>query len=245
MEPLPIRIEALVEFVLAQHPDADVLAHLADAVLAAEQLGVLADHLIGHFVDKAREAGATWTEIGVSMGVSKQAAQKRFVAPAADDIEAAGQGRFSRFTPRARSVVVRSQEHARRAGHEVVGTEHVLLAILDDPRSLATLAMSAQGVDLDAAREAVRASFGPPSDAVPAHIAFGDETKQLLQRTLAEALRLGHNYIGTEHMVLALLRDDRSVGGRVLATLGVDADGIDRFIADETITAFGGSNPTS
>jgi hypothetical protein len=244
MEPLPIRIEALVEFVLAQHPDADVLAHVSDAVLTAEQLGVLGDHLIGHFVDKARDAGATWTEIGVSMGVSKQAAQKRFVAPAADDIEAAGQGRFSRFTPRARSVVVRSQEHARRAGHAVVGTEHVLLAILDDPQSLATRAMAAQGVDLDAARAAARATFAPPNDPLPAHIAFGDETKQLLQRTLAESLRLEHNYIGTEHIVLALLRDGASVGGRVLATLGVNADGVDRFMADET-TTFGGSSPTS
>ena len=75
----PARLDDLIEYVKSQHPDGDPLQHFSDAVLTSDRLGELADHLIGHFVDQARKAGASWTEIGQSMGVSKQAAQKRFV----------------------------------------------------------------------------------------------------------------------------------------------------------------------
>src|ERR1700744_5980101 len=91
----------LVDVVLSTDPDGDELARLTTAVLISERLGDLGDHLIGHFVDQARHAGASWTAIGASMGVTKQAAQKRFV-PGAGDL--AKDGTFSRFTPRAKRV---------------------------------------------------------------------------------------------------------------------------------------------
>src|SRR5881394_1875252 len=112
MEQFPARLDDLIGFVKQQHPDGGPLEHLSDAVLASERLGEVADHLIGHFVDQARRAGASWTEIGRYMGVSKQAAQKRFVAKGeASDLDAS-QG-FSRYTDRARKVVVTAQELAR------------------------------------------------------------------------------------------------------------------------------------
>lgn len=90
----PVRLDELIDAIKTTHPD--VLDQLADAVLAAEHLGEVADHLIGHFVDQARRSGASWTDIGKSMGVSKQAAQKRFVPREATILDA-GQG-FQRFT---------------------------------------------------------------------------------------------------------------------------------------------------
>src|SRR4029453_8918821 len=103
-EPVPvagsIRLDDLIETIKKVHPDA--LDQLSSAVLAADHLGEVADHLIGHFVDQARRSGASWTEIGRSMGVSKQAAQKRFVAKG-DDAEVDVSQGFSRYTPRARN----------------------------------------------------------------------------------------------------------------------------------------------
>src|ERR1700712_3933751 len=101
-----IRRDDLIEAIKKPHPEA--LDQLTDAVLAADHLGEVADHLIGHFVDQARRSGPSWTDSGRSMGVTKQGARKRFVAKGeATDLEA-GQG-FSRFTERARKVVVASQ----------------------------------------------------------------------------------------------------------------------------------------
>ena len=92
MAPLPARLDELVAYVRDEHPDGDVLGHVATAVAVSERLGELADHLIGHFVDEARRAGASWTDIGQSMGVTKQAAQKRFVTRVDDG--PAGPGRL-------------------------------------------------------------------------------------------------------------------------------------------------------
>src|SRR3954468_2246075 len=101
-----VRLDDLIEAIKKVHPDA--LDQLSDAVLAADHLGEVADHLIGHFVDQARRSGASWTDIGRSMGVTKQAAQKRFVPKGAGEPD---QG-FTRFTTRARAVVVAAQEQA-------------------------------------------------------------------------------------------------------------------------------------
>src|SRR6478609_10125559 len=106
----PVRLHELIDAIKKVHNNE--LDQLSDAVLAGEHLGEVADHLIGHFVDQARRSGASWTDIGKSMGVTKQAAQKRFV-PRADTMDpSAG---FARFTPRARNAVVAAQNAAREA----------------------------------------------------------------------------------------------------------------------------------
>src|SRR5581483_2028613 len=153
----PVRLDDLIDAIKKVHSDA--LEQLSDAVLAADHLGDLADHLIGHFVDQARRSGASWTEIGKSMGVSKQAAQKRFVPKAEATMDpTAG---FARFTPRARSVVVTAQNKAHDAGNAEITPAHLLSALVVDKRSLATKLLAQQGVD---AKTVADAAPLPPRD---------------------------------------------------------------------------------
>src|SRR5437588_5488537 len=128
----PVRLDDLIDAITKVHHDP--LDQLTDAVLAADHLGEVADHLIGHFVDQARRAGASWSEIGRSMGVTKQAAQKRFVArgqAGAAPLDPS-QG-FSRFTDDARAVVVTAQERARESGNDAITVGHLVLALVADP----------------------------------------------------------------------------------------------------------------
>src|ERR1700745_874101 len=113
----PVRLDEMINAIKQVHTDA--LDQLTDAVLAAEHLGEIADHLIGHFVDQARRSGASWTEIGKRMGVTKQAAQKRFVPKDPGGPLDPGPGeRFSRFSPRARNAVIAAQNEAHAAGND-------------------------------------------------------------------------------------------------------------------------------
>ena len=224
MDKLPARLDDLIDLVVERDPDGDALTRLSAAVLTAEQLGDLADHLIGHFVDQARRAGASWTEIGQSMGVTKQAAQKRFVPRTEPEDKPAAAGQFSRFTDRGRRVVVLAEEHARSAGNPYVGVEHILLALLDVPEGLAVRAIVAQGISLDVVRERTLAALHARTEVPAGHIPFTGSSKKLLQLTLREALRLGHNYIGTEHMLLAMLGDTDSPAEMILREAGVDRD---------------------
>jgi ClpA/ClpB-like protein len=212
-----VRLDDLIEAIKNTHSDA--LEQLADAVRAADHLGDVADHLIGHFVDQARRSGASWTEIGRSMGVTKQAAQKRFVAKGeASDLDAS-QG-FSRFTDRARKVVVAAQEEARARGNNQITVSHLLLGLVADPASRGARAIVAQGVSLDAVRETAIATLAAAAESVPALIPFDAHAKKALELTFREALRLNSQQVGTEHILLAVLELEDGTG--VLAGLGVD-----------------------
>jgi hypothetical protein len=238
----PARLDDLIEYVKSQHPEGDALQHLSEAVLTSERLGELADHLIGHFVDQARKAGASWTDIGQSMGVSKQAAQKRFV-PKMSESEQAGEydaGTFGRFTLRARAVTVAAQTEARRARHDYIAGEHIVLGLLTQPEGLGAKAITALGVPLDAVRDAVVAAYGPAVDDVPEHIPFTPESKKVLELTLREALRLGHNYIGTEHILLGVLSKEDGLGARVLTELGITKELAEGWLIPAINEAAGG-----
>ncbi|MFE2448219.1 Clp protease N-terminal domain-containing protein [Streptomyces melanosporofaciens] len=214
----PVRLDDLIEAIKKVHTDA--LEQLTDAVIAAEHLDEVADHLIGHFVDQARRSGASWTDIGKSMGVTRQAAQKRFVpkGSAAQDLDPS-QG-FDRYTPRARSVVVASQNEARAASNAEIRPEHLVLGLLADPEGLAAKAIVAQDVLLDTVRQAATAALPPAADSMPALVPFDADARKVLELTFREALRLGHNYIGTEHILLALLEHEDGAG--LLTGLGID-----------------------
>ena len=233
MDEYPIRLDDLIELVNSQHPDDDALQHLADAVLISTHLGELADHLIGHFVDQARRTGASWTEIGQSMGVSKQAVQKRFVPKPAGEGERPPASLLERFTGRARRVADQAQQEARRAGNDQVGTEHIVLGLLREPQALAARAIKAQGVTLDQVQEAATNALGPTQASVPEHVPFGPAAKKVLQLAVREALRLGHNYIGTEHILLGLLRDDKAAGAVILTGLGISRDRAEEWMLAE------------
>ena len=213
----PIRLDDLISAIKKAHTDA--LEQLTDAVLAAEHLGDLADHLIGHFVDQARRSGASWTDIGKSMGVTKQAAQKRFV-PKADAEALDPNAGFGRFTPRARNTVVAAQNEAYEAGNDEITPDHLLLGLLSDPEALATLLIKAQGVEPDTLRAGV--TLPVRKDGVPQLIPFNGPAKKVLELTFREALRLGHNYIGTEHLLLALLEHEDGDGPLNRAGIGKD-----------------------
>ncbi|MGW0503857.1 Clp protease N-terminal domain-containing protein [Micromonospora sp. NPDC003241] len=213
----PVRLDDLIQAIKQAHPDA--LDQLTGAVIVADHIGDVADHLIGHFVDQARRSGASWTDIGRSMGVSKQAAQKRFVAKGDAGPIDPQQG-FNRFTPRARNVVMASQNEARAAGNAEIGPAHLVLGLLAEPEGLAVKVLVAGGVTVEAVREAATAALPPSVGEVPDLIPYDAAGKKALELTFREALRLGHNYIGTEHILLALLEQEDGEG--VLTGLGVD-----------------------
>lgn len=215
----PVRLDELIAMIRKLRPD--VLDQLADAVLAAEHLGEVADHLVGHFVDQARRSGASWADIGRSMGVTKQAAQQRSVAkqPAEPGDLDAMQG-FARFTPRARHVVARSHDEAVAARSAELGPAHLVLGLLHEPESVALFVIGEQGVTVDALRAAASLALPAAADDPPDLVPYDAAARKVLELTFREALRLGHNFIGTEHLLLALLDQDDGTGP--LALVGVD-----------------------
>ena len=130
---------------------------------------------------------------------------------------------FERFTDRARRVVVLAQEEARDLGHTYIGTEHILLGLLREPEGVAAQALEALGIGLDGVRREVREIIGPGEGiTLPSHIPFTPRAKKVLELSLREALQLGHNYIGTEHILLGLIREGEGVAAQVLVKLGAD-----------------------
>ncbi|OQR64719.1 Clp protease [Streptomyces maremycinicus] len=220
-----VRLDDLIDAIKKVHDEP--LDQLQDAVIAADHLGDVADHLIGHFVDQARRSGASWTDIGRSMGVTRQAAQKRFVPKESAGLDAS-QG-FARYTPRARSVVMAAHHASRTAGNAEGLPAHLVLGLLAEPEALAAKAITDQGVSLEAVREAATAALPPAVEEVPELVPYGPDAKKVLELTFREALRLGHNYVGTEHLLLALLEFENGEG--VLSGLGVDKPGTERYVA--------------
>lgn len=220
----PVRLDDLIDGI-TRSTDSE-LQQLSSAMVVAEHLGELSDHLIGHFVDRARRSGASWTDIGRSMGVTKQAAQKRFVPRAPVDPE---QG-FNRYTGAARSVVVVAQNEAHAARNGTITPVHLLLGLLHDhdgPATLAALAAGRTPLDL---RNAALAALPPPVEEPPALVPFDTDAKKVLELSFREALRLEDQEVGPEHVLLALLEHED--GGGVLGELGVTKEGVDRRLAD-------------
>ena len=223
----PVRLDELISYVTST--DGNALDRVSAAVRISEHLGELADHLIGHFVDQARRTGASWTEIGQSMGVTKQAAQKRFVPWASDwgDLLSGAfppdPVKFSRFTDRARRAVIAARQEAIRRRNDRVLPEHLVLGLLHEQEGLAARTVAALGVSPEAARAALGATLpaAMPDEVTPGHVPFDSRAMKVLELTLREALALGHNYIGTEHILLGLLEEEENVGGGPLAGLGI------------------------
>jgi len=129
---------------------------------------------------------------------------------------------FERFTDRARRVVVLAQEEARLLNHNYIGTEHILLGLLNEGEGIAAKAMESLGIGLDSVRDEVVKIIGPGQQAPTGHIPFTPRAKKVLELSLREALQLGHNYIGTEHLLLGLIREGEGVAAQVLQQLGAE-----------------------
>lgn len=133
-----------------------------------------------------------------------------------------GVGLFGRFTPRARQALVLAEQAARDVPHNYVGTEHVLLGVIDEGENLALRVLVSLDVDPADVRAELVASLGPPTAPVADHIPFTALAKRALELTANEALALGHNYIGCEHLLLGLLTATDGLGGRVLRRMGLE-----------------------
>jgi hypothetical protein len=131
---------------------------------------------------------------------------------------------FQRFTDRARRVIVLAQEEARHLNHNYIGTEHILLGLIHEAEGVAAKALESLGISLEAVRAQVEEIIGRGVEAPGGHIPFTPRAKKVLELSLREALQLGHNYIGTEHILLGLIREGEGVAAQVLVELGAGLD---------------------
>ena len=286
----PPRLEDLIQSVEARVPRVPLppsnLERLKAAVFLAEELGALSDALVDHFVQEARTAGCSWSQIGGSLGVSKQAAQQRAhrrfarFGPFTVEVGSRTAGRrreiFERFTPRARQAVAAADEEAGAMGHDYVGTEHLLLGAIHDPAGLACITLSRLGISDASVRETLAALLpppppapSPPAPSPPAALPpslpapppplpraagpgrhprrphagrpFTPRSKRALELALKESLRLGHDHVGTEHILLGLAREGEGSAALALARLGADA----RRIRAELLRIVGERGPAS
>ena len=150
---------------------------------------------------------------------------------------------FERFTDRARRVVVLAQEEARLLDHNYIGTEHLLLGLISEEEGVAAKALESLGVSLEAARRQVRDVIGQGQVAPTGHIPFTPRAKKVLELSFREALQLGHNYIGTEHLLLGLIGEGEGVAAEVLRDLGVDLRSARRAVLRQLGTRSGSTAP--
>ena len=129
---------------------------------------------------------------------------------------------FERFTDRARRVIVLTQEEARMLNHDYIGTEHILLGLVHEGEGVAATALESLGISLAVVRQQVEEIIGEGQQAPPAHIPFTPRAKKVLELSQQEARQLGHNYIGTEHILLGLIREGDGVAAQVLVQVGAD-----------------------
>jgi hypothetical protein len=200
-------VDQLAQDVVARAASDEPLHRLSAAVLTAEDVRDRADELLDRFVAAARTAGRSWTEIGAVLGVTKQAAQQRYVAPGASD--------FATLL----SVAERS---ARDFGRHYVGTEDVLLALLEDA-GLAGAALARAGVDRERVRQRV-GELAAASGAGAGALRLTPRTKRVLDTAGREASRLGQRCAGPEHVLLALAGERGGLAVQILGELGVTGE---------------------
>ena len=151
---------------------------------------------------------------------------------------------FERFTDRARRVVVLAQEEARLLNHSYIGTEHILLGLIHEGEGVAAKALESLGISLDAVRQQVEEIIGQGQQAPSGHIPFTPRAKKVLELSLREALQLGHNYIGTEHILLGLIREGEGVAAQVLVKLGADLNKVRQQVI-QLLSGYQGKEPAT
>ncbi|NUS84430.1 MAG: hypothetical protein HOY75_17230 [Streptomyces sp.] len=223
MSPLDISLADLIARLDEELSDADELARISEARLRAQTLSDLGDQLIDHYVSKAKRTGASWTEIGDAIGVSKQAAQQRH-KPAA----------FDRFTNLNRHSIVLAQEAARTHKHDFIGTEHILLGLLGEPQGLAYEVLMAKTESEQRIRGAIAEAMPPAGQkALRGHIPFRPECKEAIEQAHRASADLGHDWVGTEHTLLGLIRTEESPAAQILRNLGFTSDELHETVKTE------------
>ena len=204
------------------------LDRITAAALLKEQVERLGDDLLDHFVQQARGQGCSWTQIGEALGVTRQAAQQRHTAPDDRLLRGIAEGReLKRFTDRARTAVMNAQTVAREHRHNYIGTEHLLLGLfVAGDGNLAVKALAALGAEREAIERLVDEHVPRGSAAVPGALPFTPRARQAVADAVGEALKLGHNYVGTEHQLLALRQIEEGIAAKVLDQLGVSYESL-------------------
>ncbi len=219
----PVRLDELIDGIKKAHHEP--LEQLSGAVIVADAIGDIADHLIGYFVDQARRSGASWSDIGRSMGVTKQAAQKRFVPKPSEAAMDPNAG-FGKFTDDARAVVVEAQNAARTAHNGHIVPAHLVLGLVTVAEPSVVHVLQAQGADVDAVRTAALTALPAAVDPAPELVPFDGAAKKVLELTFRSALRLGDDEVASRHILLAALEEE--AGDGVLSGLGVGAEATER-----------------
>jgi Clp amino terminal domain, pathogenicity island component len=184
----------------------DPLGRLAAAVAIAEDVRDVADQLLDQFVSAARADGRSWSEIGTVLGVTKQAAQQRYLPAAPKDLSA---------------LLAAAERRARAFRHHYVGTEHVLLALVEEP-GLAAETLARLGINPELVTRQIEAIIGWGKSTTASPLAMTPRTKRVLETARHEARRLGYRCAAPEHVLLALGRDRGGVGARVLRDAGAN-----------------------
>jgi Clp amino terminal domain, pathogenicity island component len=233
MTDFPVPLDSLISYVKGLAPQGGPLDNVSGAFAVSTQLGEQSDALIGYFVDQARRSGLSWSQIGGAMGVTKQAAQKRFVPTKAADLMADVAKPFSRFTSRAAQTLAAA---GKLAAPGPVTSAHLAAALPTEPGGLAARALVTAGITAERLYTAV--GTGPAervertSPAELLELTLDDSAKDVSKVALKVALRLGHNYIGTEHMLLGLVSPHSPVA-EALAGLGLTEERAEQLIGDE------------
>jgi len=226
MSPAP-SLQQLIHLVEDETEDSSPLGRLRAASGLAVQLAEVGDAALGYFVDQARHAGHSWSQIGDALGVSKQAAQQKHTVRQASSAEEPG---FERFTLRARHAVSDAEVVAREWGHDYVGTEHLLLSLYRDPHGLGALVLTESGLSEDQATEAIAQRVGRGGGSRPGKLPFTPKATGVLDAARSAAVDLGHGHVGTEHLLIGLDRVD-GVAREVLARAGLASELIDQRVA--------------
>jgi len=221
---MTLTLEALINEVGSQSGES--LEQLGKASEKAAELTDLGDALLNHFVDRCRRSGHTWAQIGQYLGVTRQAAQKRFVDSVGDGVT------LERFTPRARQALDRAQQVADSLNHNYVGTEHQLLALFDVKGGLAARALTDLGLTKEAVERALGAKLGKGPMCVAGPHPLTPRARTVLEEAVRAAVELGHNYVGTEHLLLGLYRGQDGLAKLFLNELGATREAAEKKVID-------------
>ena len=211
---LDISLADLIARLYDELPDADDLARISEARRRAQSLADLGDQLVDHYVSEAKLGGSSWNEISDALGETNQSARQRHAPHAfSGSPTSTGTASCSHRSPRA--------THR----HELIGSEHLLLGLLDEPRGLAYEVLVANGESEQGVRDAIERAMPPAGkEALLGHIAFSADSKEAIEQALRASSELGHDWVGTEHTLLGLIRVEDSLAAQILRDLGFTPD---------------------
>jgi DNA-binding transcriptional MerR regulator len=211
---LDVSLADLIARLQDQLQGADDLTRVTEARRRARALSDLGDQLVDHYVSEAKRNGASWDGISDALGSIDGGAPQRPTSTA-----------FERFTDLNRHSIVLAQEAARTHRHDRIGTEHLLLGLLSEPRGMAYEVLRAGAGSAQRVRTAIEVAMAPVGEtALVGHIAFGPDSKLAIEQALRSSTELGHDWVGTEHTLLGMVRVEDCLAAQILRNLGFTAD---------------------